>query len=219
LHRCAPPRHPYSRSRCSRRWPYLRLLSIPSTSGHKPTRRCHWRAKERRPTFAMVSTAQRMRPPSLPVAYVWHAEHTRPQFTTSATRVGPSRVETEGNPKLTLPSPPSSYEVTGQGKGYEIRKYPATKWATTAVTDVSLQQATGTGFRVSAMWTSNDSSPIYPIQYVSCSRIDLTPLDPPSLIPTPLWATSTLAHSPPRWGGSVCSRTSPAPTRKERPYP
>jgi hypothetical protein len=36
----------------------------------------------------------------------------------------------------------------GQGEGYEIRKYAATKWVHTVVTDVSLQKGTSTGFRV-----------------------------------------------------------------------
>jgi hypothetical protein len=42
-----------------------------------------------------------------------------------------------------------SYEVVGKGKDYEVRKYEATKWATTEVKDVSLEEAERTGFRVS----------------------------------------------------------------------
>lgn len=41
-----------------------------------------------------------------------------------------------------------SYEVVGKGKGYEVRKYEATKWATTDVKDMSLEEAERTGFMV-----------------------------------------------------------------------
>ena len=51
--------------------------------------------------------------------------------------------------------------MVGKGKGYEVRKYEATKWATTGVTGVSLEEAESTGFRVSTVY--------HPGSYLECT--------------------------------------------------
>ena len=97
------------------------------------------------------------------------------------------------------------FEALGTGDGFEIRKYPSAKWASTEVTGLSLDKGLSTGF-------------MRLFNYISVRENPLTFPAPPSVLNLPPPLTPAKCHR--EWGRRAADRHRRAQRRgrtKRRP--